>query len=41
MYKKNFCLYFSRPRGGREKAMATHSRTLAWNIPWTEVPGRL
>ena len=24
-----------------EKAMATHSRTLAWKIPWTEGPGRL
>ena len=24
-----------------EKAMATHSRTLAWKIPWTEEPGRL
>ena len=24
-----------------EKAMATHSSTLAWNIPWTEDPGRL
>ena len=22
-------------------AMATHSRTLAWKIPWTEEPGRL
>ena len=21
--------------------MATHSSTLAWKIPWTEVPGRL
>ena len=21
--------------------MATHSRTLAWKIPWTEEPGRL
>ena len=21
--------------------MATHSRTLAWRIPWTEQPGRL
>ena len=21
--------------------MATHSRTLAWKIPWTEGPGRL
>ena len=24
-----------------EKAMATHSNTLAWKIPWTEKPGRL
>ena len=24
-----------------EKAMATHSRTLAWKIPWMEEPGRL
>ena len=24
-----------------EKEMATHSSTLAWKIPWTEVPGRL
>ena len=24
-----------------EKAMATHSITLAWKIPWTEEPGRL
>ena len=24
-----------------EKAMATHSSTLAWKIPWTEDPGRL
>ena len=24
-----------------EKAIATHSRTLAWKIPWTEEPGRL
>ena len=24
-----------------EKAMATHSRTLAWKIPWTKKPGRL
>jgi len=22
-----------------EKEMATHSRTLAWRIPWTEEPG--
>ena len=24
-----------------EKAMAPHSRTLAWKIPWAEEPGRL
>ena len=29
------------PHGWREKAMATHSSTLAWKIPWTEVSGRL
>ena len=25
----------------REKAMAPHSSTLAWQIPWMEEPGRL
>ena len=25
----------------QKKAMATHSSTLAWKIPWTEEPGRL
>ena len=25
----------------REKAMAPHSSTLAWKIPWTEGPGGL
>ena len=24
-----------------EKAMAPHSNTLAWKIPWVEKPGRL
>ena len=24
-----------------EKEMATHSRILAWKIPWTKEPGRL
>ena len=24
-----------------EKAMAPHSNTVAWQIPWTEEPGRL
>ena len=27
--------------GTLEKAMAPHSSTLAWKIPWTEEPGRL
>ena len=25
----------------KEKAMATHSSTLTWKIPWTEEPGKL
>ena len=24
-----------------EKEMVTHSRILAWKVPWTEKPGRL
>ena len=24
-----------------EEGMGTHSRSLAWKIPWTEEPGRL
>ena len=24
-----------------EKEMATHSSILAWEVPWTEEPGRL
>ena len=32
---KSFFLVFM------EKAMAPHSSTLAWKIPWTEEPGRL
>ena len=31
------CIYPPLP----EKAMAPHSSTLAWKIPWTEEPGRL
>ena len=27
--------------GNAEKAMAPHSSTVAWKIPWTEEPGRL
>ena len=29
------------PRARPEKAMAPHSNTLAWQITWTEEPGRL
>ena len=29
------------PGGAEEKAMAPHSSTLAWKIPWMEEPGRL
>ena len=29
------------PQNNSEKAMAPHSSTLAWKIPWTEEPGRL
>ena len=28
-------------KGTLEKAMATHSITLAWKIPWTEEPSQL
>ena len=28
-------------RDNTEKAMAPHSSTLAWKIPWMEEPGRL
>ena len=30
-----------KPTQNAEKAMAPHSSTLAWKIPWTEEPGRL
>ena len=33
-------LYMRLP-GRSEKAMAPHSSTLAWKIPWMEEPGRL
>ena len=32
---------FLRQENPLEKGMATHSRILAWEIPWTEEPGRL
>jgi len=28
-------------KGPMKKGMATHSRILAWEIPWTEEPGGL
>ena len=34
----NFCTIL---KNQSEKAMAPHSSTLAWKIPWTEEPGRL
>jgi len=34
-------LFNSNSRWSLEKAMAPHSSTLAWKIPWTEEPGRL
>ena len=34
-------LDLEKPRKCREKAMAPHSSTLAWKIPWTEEPGGL
>ena len=34
-------LIVARYEDGTEKAMAPHSSTLAWKIPWTEGPGRL
>ena len=36
------CLTFCNPIDYTvEKAMAPHSSTLAWKIPWTDEPGRL
>ena len=36
-----FILFMGFSRQESEKAMATHSSTLAWKIPWMEEPGRL
>ena len=35
VYYEGYCISFM------EKAMAPHSSTLAWKIPWMEEPGRL
>ena len=37
----NFSWFAVSSWGILEKAMAPHSSTLAWKIPWTEEPGRL
>ena len=34
-------MLFSVANTTEEKAMAPHSSTLAWKIPWTEEPGGL
>ena len=41
VFKKFMYLFTFVCVGSSEKAMATHSSTLAWQIPWTEEPGRL
>ena len=38
---KAVVLFILPPTVSSEKAMAPHSSTLAWKIPWTEEPGRL
>ena len=43
-YKKTNCVHIGingGPQKTLEKAMAPHSSTLAWKIPWTEEPGGL
>ena len=37
----NKCAFVSPCRDPMEKAMAPHSSTLAWKMPWMEEPGRL
>ena len=37
----NYRTYALTSHTSMEKAMAPHSSTLAWKIPWTEEPGRL
>ena len=41
-FQKNiyFC-FIDYVKAFAEKAMAPHSSTLGWKIPWTEEPGRL
>ena len=37
----SICVLLFWSRDGKETAMAAHSSTLAWKIPWTEEPGGL
>ena len=37
----NYCTIALISHTSREKAMAPHSSTVAWKIPWMEEPGRL
>ena len=39
--EKHFITIFHLLRKNEEKAMATHSSTLAWKLPWMEEPGGL
>ena len=41
LLEKNTKVFRTRQRAVVEKAMAPHSSTLAWKIPWTEEPGGL
>ena len=37
----DYCVFIISLALNPEKAMAPHSSTIAWKIPWTEQPGRL
>ena len=37
----NYCIIALISHASTEKAMAPHSSTLAWKLPWMEEPGRL
>ena len=39
--RQGMCLFLPGWEDPLEKEMATHSSTLAWEIPWTEKPGGL
>ena len=39
--QQNESYYLQPPKPHPQKAMAPHSSTLAWTIPWMEEPGRL